>query len=164
MPQICRSIYIVHNIHIIKKDCLFIKEVTLENRKVLIVDDSIVYREIMSAVVESIDGYSVCACVDGPLEASRSIVELEPFAMILDMGMPKMDGVTFLEKVMRLYPIPSILVSRSQKADSKDCRKAVELGALECINKPEHDNSEEIQIFKKQIETALIRVANNLSS
>ena len=78
-----------------------------------------------------------------PLEAREAIKALNPDVMTLDVEMPKMDGLEFLEKVMRLRPLPVVMVSSLTARGAMATIRAMELGAVDCIGKPsiDHPNS-----------------------
>jgi len=104
--------------------------------KVLIVDDSPTMRAILSMMISSDPEIEVVGKADCPSTARQMIKELNPDVMTLDIEMPGMDGLDFLEKVMRLRPMPVIMVSALTAAGAEATLKAMELGAFDCFAKP----------------------------
>lgn len=104
--------------------------------KVLIVDDSPVVRSILSRELAKDPAISVVGSAPDPLEASDKIDALHPDVVTLDIGMPRMDGLTFLRGLMKHMPLPVIIVSALTPKGSKLALEALELGALDIIQKP----------------------------
>jgi two-component system chemotaxis response regulator CheB len=111
--------------------------------RVLVVDDSATMRGLISASLADDPGIEVIGQASDPLEARQAIKALNPDVMTLDVEMPKMDGLEFLEKVMRLRPFPVVMVSSLTARGATATIRAMELGAVDCIGKPsiEHPNS-----------------------
>ncbi|MBU1078557.1 MAG: chemotaxis response regulator protein-glutamate methylesterase [Spirochaetes bacterium] len=103
--------------------------------KVIIVDDSISIRTNLKKKLSKIDDIEVVATAPDPYAARDKIVLLNPDIIILDIEMPKMDGLTFLEKIMNHFPKPVIIFSSFTTKGSKLALKALELGAVEVISK-----------------------------
>jgi two-component system chemotaxis response regulator CheB len=104
--------------------------------KVLIVDDSAMVRKVLSRELSKDPEIEVVGTAPDPYIGRDKIVFLEPDVVILDIEMPKMDGLTFLEKLMRYYPLPVIIVSSLAKEGCEVALKALELGAVEVMAKP----------------------------
>ncbi|OGK06093.1 MAG: chemotaxis response regulator protein-glutamate methylesterase [Candidatus Riflebacteria bacterium GWC2_50_8] len=105
--------------------------------RVLIVDDSAVVRQVLSELLAGDDEISVMGAAADPYLAVGRIAEERPDVIILDIEMPRMDGLTFLEKLMQQHPIPVIICS-SLIGDSCDLTmRALDLGAVEVIAKPQ---------------------------
>ena len=104
--------------------------------KVLIVDDSAVVRNILSRELAKDPAISVVGSAPDPLEASDKIDSLHPDVVTLDIGMPRMGGLTFLRGLMKHMPLPVIIVSALTPKGSKLALEALELGALDIIQKP----------------------------
>lgn len=104
--------------------------------KVLIVDDSAIVRDVLSAAVESQRDMELMGTAPDPFIARDKIVRLNPDVITLDIEMPRMDGLTFLEKLMKYYPLPVIIVSSITTKDPYAAVKALELGAFDVVNKP----------------------------
>src|SRR4030042_4237343 len=99
--------------------------------KVLIVDDSAVVRKIFSEELSKYHDIEVVGTAPDPYVARDKIVALHPDVITLDIEMPRMDGLTFLSKLMKHYPLPVIVVSSLTKKGGKLAMEALSLGALE---------------------------------
>src|SRR5450830_1545931 len=104
--------------------------------KVLCVDDSALIRSLMTEIINSQPDMTVVATASDPLVA-RDLVKLHnPDVMTLDVEMPRMDGLEFLEKLMRLRPMPVVMVSSLTERGSEAALRALELGAIDFVTKP----------------------------
>ncbi len=104
--------------------------------KVLIVDDSALVRSILEAGLGKDPMITVVGTASDPYVARDKILELEPDVLTLDVEMPRMDGVAFLQKLMPQYPIPVIMVSALTERGKKITMDALEAGALDFVTKP----------------------------
>jgi len=104
--------------------------------KVLIVDDSAVVRQVLSTELSKAPDIEVVGVAIDPYVARDKIVSLRPDVLTLDLEMPRMDGLTFLVKLMKYHPLPVIVVSSLTPAGSDTAIRALELGALEVVSKP----------------------------
>jgi two-component system, chemotaxis family, protein-glutamate methylesterase/glutaminase len=104
--------------------------------KVLIVDDSAVVRQTLSQILESDAHIEVLATASDPFMAAERIRREVPDVITLDVEMPRMDGLTFLEKIMSQHPIPVVMCSSLTEKGSQTEMRALELGAVEIIQKP----------------------------
>jgi two-component system chemotaxis response regulator CheB len=104
--------------------------------KVLIVDDSALIRSVMSEIIGSQPDMEVIGVAPDPLVARELIKQTNPDVLTLDVEMPKMDGLDFLEKLMRLRPMPVIMVSSLTERGSEITLRALELGAVDFVTKP----------------------------
>jgi len=104
--------------------------------RVLIVDDSAVVREIFVRELSSDNGIKVVGTAPDPYVARDKIVRLKPDVITLDIEMPRMDGITFLRKLMQYYPLPVIIVSSLTSKGGKLALEALDAGAVEVMNKP----------------------------
>jgi two-component system chemotaxis response regulator CheB len=104
--------------------------------KVLIVDDSAIVRSVLSEKLALEKDMEVIGTAPDPFIARNKILRCTPDVITLDIEMPKMDGLTFLEKLMLYYPIPVIIVSSVTTKDKYAAIKALELGAFDVVNKP----------------------------
>ncbi|MEA1969225.1 MAG: chemotaxis response regulator protein-glutamate methylesterase [Thermodesulfobacteriota bacterium] len=104
--------------------------------KVLVVDDSAVVRKVFKEQLSKQKGIVVVGTAPDPYVARDKIVQLKPDVITLDIEMPRMDGITFLKKLMKHYPLPVIIVSSLTARGSKIALEAISLGALEVIAKP----------------------------
>jgi two-component system chemotaxis response regulator CheB len=104
--------------------------------RVLIVDDSALMRQILSSILSSDPGIEVIGTAPDPLVAREKIKALNPDVMTLDVEMPGMDGIAFLEKVMTLRPMPVVMVSSLTEKGAEVTMRAMELGAVDVFCKP----------------------------
>ncbi len=104
--------------------------------RVLIIDDSAVVRETLSSLLAQEKGIEVVATAPDPIIGEKKIEQFSPDVLILDIEMPRMDGLTFLRKLMSSRPIPTIICSGKTDSGGKGALKAIELGAVEIITKP----------------------------
>jgi two-component system chemotaxis response regulator CheB len=104
--------------------------------KVLIVDDSAVVRKVFCNELSKERGIKVIGTAPDPYVARDKIVKLKPDVVTLDIEMPRMDGLTFLKKLMKFYPLPVIIVSSLTPKGGKMALEALDSGALEVISKP----------------------------
>ena len=104
--------------------------------KVLIVDDSAVVRQTLQEILSSDPQIEVIATAGDPFIAADKIKEHVPDVITLDVEMPRMDGITFLQKVMSQHPIPVVICSSLTGNGAETTLKALEYGAVEIITKP----------------------------
>ncbi len=104
--------------------------------KVLVVDDSAVVRQTLEAELSRDPEIEVVGTAMDPFIARDKIVQLKPDVITLDIEMPRMDGITFLRKLMKHYPMPVVIVSSLGKAGSEIALEAIEAGAVEVLCKP----------------------------
>ena len=104
--------------------------------KVLVVDDSAVVRQILAKELSRAPDITVVATASDPFVARDKILQHQPDVMTLDIEMPRMDGLTFLRKVMRHHPIPTIMVSSLTPKGSAMALEALAAGAIDVIAKP----------------------------
>ncbi len=103
---------------------------------VLIVDDSAVVRQTLREILESDPGIEVMATAGDPFVAADRISEQVPDVITLDIEMPRMDGLTFLKKLMSQHPIPVVICSSLAEEGAQSTFRALEYGAVEIITKP----------------------------
>jgi len=104
--------------------------------KVLVVDDSAIVRKILSQQLSQHKGVEVVGTAPDPYVARDKIVALEPDVLTLDVEMPRMDGITFLRKLMRHHPMPVIVLSSLTPEGGKTAMEALAAGAVEVMCKP----------------------------
>lgn len=104
--------------------------------RVLVVDDSAVVRSVLSQGLESDPDIQVVGTAPDPYIARDKIVELQPDVITLDIEMPRMDGLTFLRKLMQYKPMPVVILSSLTEAGSDTAMEALEAGAVDVICKP----------------------------
>ncbi len=104
--------------------------------KVLVIDDSALIRSLLTEIINSQHDMEVVGVAPDPLIARDMIKQLNPDVLTLDVEMPKMDGLDFLEKLMRLRPMPVVMVSTLTERGSEITMRALELGAIDFVTKP----------------------------
>jgi two-component system, chemotaxis family, protein-glutamate methylesterase/glutaminase len=107
--------------------------------KVLIVDDSALMRQLLANILEQDPELSVVGWAPDPILAYEKIQSLRPDVLTLDVEMPRMNGLTFLEKLMRAHPIPVVMVSSLTEKGCQTTLRALELGAVDFVTKPKVD-------------------------
>ena len=140
--------------------------------KVLIVDDSATARAVLSDILQSDPLIEVVATASDAYIARDKIVELSPDVVCLDVEMPRMDGITFLKKMMHYMPIPVVMVSSLTQSGAKTTLEALEAGAVDFVGKPHshiYDGKDEMKdeliakiktaskakVFKKELTKSL---------
>lgn len=108
----------------------------MERVRVLIVDDSQTMRAVVKAVLRSEPRIEVVGEAADPYEAREAIKRLNPDVLTLDIEMPRMSGLQFLEKIMKLRPMPVVMVSTLTHKGAVDSIEALSIGAFECVGKP----------------------------
>ncbi len=108
----------------------------MRKSRVLVVDDSASMRQLISAVLNSAPDMEVVGHAADPLEARQAIKDLSPDVVTLDVEMPNMNGIDFLERLMRLRPMPVIMVSSLTLRGGEITTRALEIGAIDCVTKP----------------------------
>ncbi|MEH6346255.1 MAG: chemotaxis response regulator protein-glutamate methylesterase [Bermanella sp.] len=121
--------------------------------RVLIVDDSATIRAILRAILQESPQIMVCGEAADAYEARAAIKALSPDVVTLDVEMPKMDGITFLRNLMRLHPVPTIMLSVHTQRGSAMAVEALAQGAVDCVHKPHGDDLESVasEIISKVI-------------
>ncbi len=109
------------------------------NVRVLIVDDSALVRSVLTEILSSDPDITVVGAASDPLIARDKIKQLNPDMLTLDVEMPRMDGLTFLENLMRLRPMPVLMVSSLTAQGAEVTLQALELGAVDFVTKPALD-------------------------
>lgn len=109
---------------------------TTKKISVLCVDDSALIRSLMTELINSQPDMMVVATASDPLIARDLVKKHNPDVMTLDVEMPRMDGLEFLEKLMRLRPMPVVMVSSLTERGSQAALRALELGAIDFVTKP----------------------------
>jgi two-component system, chemotaxis family, protein-glutamate methylesterase/glutaminase len=105
--------------------------------KVLIVDDSAVVRQTLASILQSDPKIEVMDTAGDPFYAAKIMQNEAPDVITLDIEMPRMDGLTFLRKIMRQHPIPVVIISSLTQEGSMTALRALEYGAVEIITKPQ---------------------------
>ena len=128
--------------------------------KVLIVDDSALIRSILKEIINSYPDMEAIGAASNPLQAREMIKTLNPDVLTLDVEMPEMDGLTFLEKLMRLHPMPVLMISSMTELGSDAALRALELGAVDFVAKPKVGIADGMQDYADEI-AEKIRVASS---
>lgn len=119
--------------------------------KVLIVDDSALVRQMLTEIIGAAEDIEVVDAVMDPFAAREKIKQLNPDVITLDVEMPKMDGVTFLSNLMRLRPMPVVMISTLTEKGADITFRALELGAVDFIAKPKVDVVDGLKEYGKEI-------------
>lgn len=115
---------------------------------VLVVDDSPLVRDVLKDILNEDPQINVIASVADPYQAVKVIRKQMPDVITLDIEMPRMDGLTFLKKIMTQRPIPVVVISSLTKKGADTTVKALQYGAVEVIQKPKLDNKESVEEAK----------------
>jgi two-component system chemotaxis response regulator CheB len=126
--------------------------------RVLIVDDSALVRRILTEVLARAPDIEVVGAAADPFVARQKIKDLRPDVLTLDVEMPRMDGLTFLRNLMRLRPMPVVMVSSLTDQGAETTLKALELGAFDFVTKPKSDIAGTLAGFGDEI-IAKVRAA-----
>lgn len=122
--------------------------------RVLIVDDSSTMRQIMASVMARDPDIKVVGQAADAHEARAAIKELDPDVMTLDVEMPQMNGIEFLSRVMRLRPMPVIMVSTLTARGTETALEALEIGAFDCVGKPSAASQNSLQALPALVKAA----------
>ncbi len=122
---------------------------------VLIIDDSAVVRQTISGILENEDDIQVMGTASDPYYAAEKIAKEVPDVIILDLEMPRMDGLTFLQKIMSQHPIPVVICSSLAEKGSDSAFKALAYGAVDIITKPG-------MATKEFLEESRVRIADTI--
>ena len=129
--------------------------------RVLVVDDSPSMRGLISTILSEDPEINVVGSACDPHEARKMIKQLNPDVITLDVEMPRMNGLEFLEKIMRLRPMPVVMVSTLTQSGAETTLRALELGAVDCVGKPTNalsfDGFGELAMRVKTAATARVR-------
>ena len=119
--------------------------------KVLIVDDSAVVRQTLNELLSSDPEFKVVGMAADPFIASKHIEDEIPDVITLDIEMPRMDGLTFLQKIMSQHPIPVVICSSLAIEGSESALRALEYGAVDIITKPKLGTKQFLEESRIQI-------------
>lgn len=126
--------------------------------RVLVVDDSALIRRLLTDMLNSAPDIEVVGTAPDPLIARDKIKSLEPDVLTLDVEMPRMDGITFLRNLMRLRPMPVVMVSTLTEQGAEVTLEALELGAVDFVTKPKLDVTRALGDYVDEL-TAKVRAA-----
>ncbi len=118
---------------------------------VLVIDDSALVRQVLTTIIDSSKTLEVIGVARDPIDAREKIKQLNPDVLTLDVEMPKMDGVTFLKNLMRLRPMPVVMISTLTEAGADVTLEALEVGAVDFIAKPKIDVQGALKEYAEEI-------------
>ncbi|MBD3822134.1 MAG: chemotaxis response regulator protein-glutamate methylesterase [Thiotrichales bacterium] len=119
--------------------------------KVLVVDDSSLVRQMLSDMLDSDPFIEVVGTASDPYDAREKVKTLRPDVLTLDIEMPRMDGVTFLKNLMRLHPMPVVMVSTLTEKGADITFEALDLGAVDFVTKPKIDLEHTFEAYSLEI-------------
>ena len=119
--------------------------------KVLIVDDSALVRQMLKSMLESDPDIQVVGVASDPYMAREKIKKTNPDVITLDVEMPRMDGITFLGNLMRLRPMPVVMVSTLTEKGADVTLRALENGAVDFVSKPKIDVADQLPDYAEEI-------------
>lgn len=119
--------------------------------RVLVIDDSAVMRKLLTEFINSQPDLEVVGAAPDAPTAREMIKTVNPDVLTLDVAMPKMDGLEFLERLMRLRPMPVVMVSSYTEAGSDTTLKALELGAVDFIGKPRVEPGHSLEDYAQEL-------------
>lgn len=119
--------------------------------RALIVDDSQVIRNVLTEILNSSPLIEVVGVAEDPYVARELIKKLNPDVLTLDIEMPRMDGITFLRNLMRLRPMPVVMISALTESNAEVTLTALSLGAIDFIAKPAGDTEEGMNEYAEEI-------------
>ena len=119
--------------------------------KVVVVDDSAPVRAILTKLIESDERLQVVAAAADPYEARELIKRHNPDVITLDIEMPRMNGIAFLKNLMRLRPMPVVMISTLTQHGAPATLEALELGAIDFVPKPRQDDTGGLEEYRDQI-------------
>lgn len=118
---------------------------------VIVIDDSALVRKLLTEILNSDPELEVVATAGDPYQARDKIKQFNPDVLTLDVEMPKMDGVTFLRNLMRLRPMPVVMVSTLTEQGAQITLEAMALGAFDFVEKPKLDLSQTLSSYSEEI-------------
>ena len=119
--------------------------------KVLIVDDSALVRKVLKELLDTDPTIDVVGAAQDPFIARDKIKELKPDVLTLDVEMPRMDGLTFLKNLMRLHPMPVVMVSSLTEQGADVTLRALETGAIDFVTKPKIDLADGLVEYREEL-------------
>lgn len=126
--------------------------------KVLIIDDSAVIRTLLTEILNGAGDIEVIGTAQDPIFAKSKLNSLQPDVITLDVEMPRMDGLTFLEELMHTNPIPVLMISSLTLKACDTTLRALELGAIDYVSKPSIDITEGVEALAHEI-ISKVRIA-----
>lgn len=119
--------------------------------RVVVVDDSALMRGLLTEMINAAPDMEVVGAAADAVSARELIKALNPDVLTLDFHMPKMDGLEFLDRLMRLRPMPVVMVSAFTEAGSETTLRALELGAVDFIGKPRADGAKRMEEYAEEL-------------
>lgn len=129
--------------------------------RVLIVDDSAVVRQVLTEILSADPAIEVVGTAADPLLAREKIKRLNPDVLTLDVEMPRMDGLAFLENLMRLHPLPVVMVSSLTERGADTTLQALALGAVDFVSKPKFDVARGLDAYAEEIRSKVKMAARS---
>ncbi|EAR60753.1 protein-glutamate methylesterase/protein-glutamine glutaminase [Neptuniibacter caesariensis] len=133
----------------------------MDKIRVLIVDDSAVVRSVLAEMLSAQPNIEVVGAAVDPYDARDKIKQLKPDVLTLDIEMPRMDGITFLKNLMKLNPMPVVMLSSLTHDGAEPTLQALELGAVDFIAKPAASESDDVLTKFQQDLVSKIEMAAN---
>ena len=130
----------------------------MDKIRVLIVDDSALIRKILTEIFNTAADIEVVGTAADPIIARDKIKKLNPDVLTLDVEMPRMDGLTFLRNLMRLRPMPVVMISTLTESGAEVTLEAMKLGAIDFVSKPKVDVTQDLQEYADEI-ISKVRIA-----
>lgn len=121
--------------------------------RVLVVDDSQLIRKLLTEILSSAPDIEVIGTAEDPFDAREKIKQLNPDVLTLDVEMPKMDGISFLRNLMRLRPMPVVMISTLTEKGAPATLDALALGALDYVTKPQGGAWHELRQYEEEIQS-----------
>lgn len=128
--------------------------------RVLVIDDSALVRKMLTVVLAECPDIEVVGTANDPLIARDKIKQLNPDVLTLDVEMPKMNGIQFLSNLMRLRPMPVVMVSTLTEAGAPVTLEALEIGAVDYIAKPQAEDEAQLKTFARHLVDKVRMAAN----
>jgi two-component system chemotaxis response regulator CheB len=130
--------------------------------RALIIDDSSVVRQLLTQILNETPDIEVIGTAEDPYEAREKIKKLAPDVLTLDVEMPKMNGVSFLKNLMRLHPLPVVMISTLTEKGADVTLQALEIGAIDFVAKPRLDLPQQLNKYTTEI-IEKVRAAANVN-
>ena len=123
----------------------------MKSIRVLIVDDSPVFRSVLYQLLSSFEDIEIVGMASDPLEAKDLIIAHQPNVITLDVEMPRMDGITFLKRLMRQRPTPVVMISSYTRENSLRTLEALDAGAVDFVAKPPPETPVDLEEFGQEV-------------
>src|SRR5919198_2275260 len=123
----------------------------MKNIRVLVVDDAVLVRRMLTDMLHTDPMIEVVGTASDPYIAREKIKRLHPDVLTLDVEMPRMDGLTFLRNLMRLHPLPVVMISSLTEKGADVTLQALELGAVDFVSKPKIDVAHSLHDYTTEI-------------